>query len=922
MRLSLLARIVAVSLFGSLFANSAAAQSCPVDVVRGSVFRDFNLNGAREVEELAVGGVQVQVFSREGTLLNTAVSDSQGAFSLTATPGTPLRVEFTNPTGFWSGRVGAQSTSSVVFLDGPGRCNVSYGVSDPVEYCPNAQHLATTCFVNGDPLAGGNAGTLDAAVIFPYGASGDTIPPIEIARASQIGTTWGLAYQRSTKWLFASAFLKRHAGYGPLGTGGLYRIDLSAPSTPVVQPFVDLRTLGVDTGTDPRTTAGDPGLPPNLADPSTDPNVFAEVGLQGLGDLEISQDEKTLWAVNLKTRALLEIFIDAPARVPSAQDVRSYPIPNPGCSNGDFKVFGLTLQHGKIYVGASCSAETSQSTTDLRAKILVFNAGTFSSFIDFPLHYGRGIGVPPILPAYPSINAEWAPFPTSFTQFLNGNPLANPGTFYINPNAVVSAMQFLRDGSMVVLAMDLFGHRGGPFNYAPQLLPGGGPSLEHTPPSGQALVVGYLNGQYVLESNSLVLSSHPALAGTTLGQNNGEGPGGGERFYGDDNPGVFDEGQTPAHSALVLGGLVTHPAYTQTVNGVIEDDVIATTYNPRYPDFERESAGIREFSLINGSVDRWYRIYGYDPVGDPGRFGKAAGLGDLELLCPAAPVEIGNRVWLDVNKNGIQDAAEPGLSGVTVRLYNGSNQLVKSTTTAADGSYYFRTEDGVQFNSGCTVRLDASSDYRSGGPLSGLVITTANAGSRDTIDSDAVSDGGQARANCQVGAPGQNDHSYDFGFQAADCSFSDTTETLVRLDGGGVGLKNLTNQSAKRIQKRAASGQKCSTSKKQLRQLLLDQDAAYNTLWNSVWSIPTTTVTCSQTPLSCSEVNISSFASVLTAKSAEMRARLETLLSDKCLQGKNEKKYTSQVRRAADRIVQESGDSLRAIGASVRICAP
>jgi len=35
-------------------------------------------------------------------------------------------------------------------------------------------------------------------------------------------------------------------------------------------------------------------------------------------------------------------------------------------------------------------------------------------------------------------------------------------------------------------------------------------------------------------------------------------------------------------------------------------------------------------------------------------------------LLDAQAVEIGNRVWNDLNANGIQDANEPGIAGVTV----------------------------------------------------------------------------------------------------------------------------------------------------------------------------------------------------------------------------------------------------------------
>jgi len=49
---------------------------------------------------------------------------------------------------------------------------------------------------------------------------------------------------------------------------------------------------------------------------------------------------------------------------------------------------------------------------------------------------------------------------------------------------------------------------------------------------------------------------------------------------------------------------------------------------------------------------------------------------------------IGDRVWNDLNQNGVQDAGEVGIGGVPVRLLlNGS--IVASTTTDASGNYNF-----------------------------------------------------------------------------------------------------------------------------------------------------------------------------------------------------------------------------------------
>ncbi len=51
---------------------------------------------------------------------------------------------------------------------------------------------------------------------------------------------------------------------------------------------------------------------------------------------------------------------------------------------------------------------------------------------------------------------------------------------------------------------------------------------------------------------------------------------------------------------------------------------------------------------------------------------------------------IGNRVWEDLNGDGIQDQGEPGLFNVTVELYNSiSDQLVNTTTTNSTGNYLF-----------------------------------------------------------------------------------------------------------------------------------------------------------------------------------------------------------------------------------------
>jgi len=64
-----------------------------------------------------------------------------------------------------------------------------------------------------------------------------------------------------------------------------------------------------------------------------------------------------------------------------------------------------------------------------------------------------------------------------------------------------------------------------------------------------------------------------------------------------------------------------------------------------------------------------------------------------EIIHPKADW-IGNRVWLDENENGRQDAWEAGVGGVCVRLLDGiSREVLDETTTDSNGYYAFELPD-------------------------------------------------------------------------------------------------------------------------------------------------------------------------------------------------------------------------------------
>ncbi len=58
-------------------------------------------------------------------------------------------------------------------------------------------------------------------------------------------------------------------------------------------------------------------------------------------------------------------------------------------------------------------------------------------------------------------------------------------------------------------------------------------------------------------------------------------------------------------------------------------------------------------------------------------------------FCEMLPVSIAGIVWLDTIRNCEIDEGEARLGGVTIQLLNANNQIIATTTTAADGTYKF-----------------------------------------------------------------------------------------------------------------------------------------------------------------------------------------------------------------------------------------
>ena len=128
---------------------------------------------------------------------------------------------------------------------------------------------------------------------------------------------------------------------------------------------------------------------------------------------------------------------------------------------------------------------------------------------------------------------------------------------------------------------------------------------------------------------------------------------------------------------------------------------------------------------------------------------------DEDVTVSTARGSIGDRVWNDTDADGVQDAGESGLSGVTVKLYTGdscSGSVVASTTTDSSGNYTFTNLAAGTYS----VEFVLPSGY---------VFTLRNAVSDDTVDSDADPSTGCTGA-IDLSA-GENDTSWDAGMHLA-----------------------------------------------------------------------------------------------------------------------------------------------------------
>ena len=560
-----------------------------------------------------------------------------------------------------------------------------------------------------------------------------------------------------------------------------------------------------------------------------------ETGKFGLGDIDFSEDETRLYAVNLFQKELLVIPVGT-GLVPTvpANDaaIQRISIPRPtSCANADdFRPFAIGINDGTVYVGAVCTAQNVAPIANqldatrraaMRGYILALNAaGTAISatpLLEFPLNYNRqfsndGAGFVD--------SGNWLPW-IDAPAYPGGN--YGSAAFYSNPQAILSDLAFDNFGFLTIALSDRLNFQvfDAEARYAGEML----------------LACENGSGGFNLESNGSCTargvtrtSLDPTANGTAPDDNLASGPGGREFYFGERYNYTLS---TPATDSAMNG-----PDYhRESASGALailggQGAVVTTSYDIG----DTFNNGVRVMNQGNLPVTNtglMYRAGGYMPAPDSNTlndqfheyrlvegntsFGKGNGLGDIEVLCESMqPIQIGNLVFLDADSDGVQDAGEAGIAGITIELHNAAGTVIGRTTTDANGNYAFSvreidsgadavlTDGDVQllfaalYSQNVFVAIPGTTTTGLGaggaGNISALLRATqinVNSGTlsdnRDSEGATVTPGAGAVRVAAAITLPanaGASNFSVDFGFDAA-YDFGDLPDS-----GAGVGAGN------------------------------------------------------------------------------------------------------------------------------------
>ncbi len=577
-----LAGVCAALVVGVAVLGVPAVAYAASGVVAGTVFEDYNADGAQEngpvfapvAKDIGVKNASVTITDSTGATVGTATTDAAGAFSINVPAATTsaVRVEVAPPPGFTTGPHGADSGTTVQFvtLGTAAASTVKVGVVRHGDYAQdgppllNAEQWAPYAGTNpnNSPFPSPNATPVDLAtraslVTNAYtdrGAETGSVPPPADATADQTGAVWGVA-ALGTRYAFTSALFKRHSKSGPGGLGAVYLTDLGPTGTPATPNAAQWATIP-NAGTNPR---GDETLMTSN-DWYHDIAAYPEVGKIALGGMAMAPDNQSIYVINLNSKSMWQVpFTLGGGGAPVAGAPVEIPLPlalpgaAAGCTTDNLRPFGVsvTIPNHSLWVTLTC---VGPGVGDLHGYVYRYDT-TAAAFDAAPAFettlsgYSRGT-------AYincTTCSATWHVW--NDTPFADGPPGVQPFFAVSDPQPMLSDVAFDANGDMTIDIKDRFGDQGG--------FSGGDTTTPFDAGVFNTFVGGGMlrtcrNGTdtaWVLENNG--------VCGSRTGVRVGDmhGPGGGE-FY------AVNSGE---HHQPSLGALLQVPGY---------GEVLGTMYDP------------------------------------------------------------------------------------------------------------------------------------------------------------------------------------------------------------------------------------------------------------------------------------------------------------------------------------------------------
>ena len=719
---------------GLLLSVSQLAQA----QVSGTVFRDVNGDGIQSttyLNEPGVSGLTVVATKTDGTTV-TAITSSSGTYTFTVAQipsTTKIRLDFLAPATDFDSPLAAGAGTSVQFVTAPST-TANLGLittAGPNKFLNPC--VVTSCFVAvntpADPalIAFQTAEIQDLAQPFVNGTTANqfsrkaVMTKTTLATQAQVGTINGLTFHNASNTVLAAAFV-RNAGRMPGGSGAIYKI-VNPSGTPVVSLLTTIPNTGSLTAT---TAVGTEAL----------------TGYAGLGDLALSTDQNTLYTVNLFTKQLVTIPLSGSSLTAGTPTTQAIPIPVvAGTTAADFHPLGLGMKNGKLYVAMTCGKLGSQA-----GYIYEYDEAAFTLKLTIPFNYTRSYRNANYYgysgyPKYIDNNNNYIDWnATLVTNYLTDFDAAQDNPKF---QPWVSDIEFDGNDMIIGVRSRLADARNNSFWVI------GGDILRACSTDGVSWTLEN-NGTCGTKTTAPIPAIDPytkrEYTGTFGGfsLNTNFGPGGSEYYWGDDG----FEGEASQGSLLMI------PGYTDVL--VSQIDAIGHT----------GQVGVMALSNTKGSITSAGNVF-FGEYNTGNNISKSNGLGALTFFPNPATVEIGNRVWKDDNRNGIQDPAELGIATVTVGLYQ-STSLVATAVTNAAGEYYFSSATGTnttnaKYNlnivSGATYQLRILTTQSA---VSAFTPTLTNAGSNTAIDSDFSVSGTNVVADFV--ASDQNNHTFDAGF--------------------------------------------------------------------------------------------------------------------------------------------------------------